>query len=54
MNLLIIQFSSSHIISYLCYELDNQGFENRQGREFFSSSPLPDWLWGPPSFLFNG
>jgi hypothetical protein len=25
-----------------------------RGWEFFSSSPRPDRLWGPPSFLSNG
>jgi hypothetical protein len=25
-----------------------------KGWEFFSSPPLPDRLWGPPSLLFNG
>jgi len=23
-------------------------------RDFFSSPPCPDWLWGPTSFLSNG
>jgi len=25
-----------------------------RGRDFFSSPPRPEWLWGPPSFLSNG
>jgi hypothetical protein len=30
------------------------GFDSRRGWEFFSSSPRPERLWGPPSFLYNG
>jgi hypothetical protein len=25
-----------------------------RGWEFFSSPPRPDWLWSPPSLLYNG
>jgi len=25
-----------------------------RGKRFFSSPKCPDWLWGPPSLLFNG
>jgi len=25
-----------------------------EGKGFFSSNRTPDWLWGPPSLLFNG
>jgi hypothetical protein len=28
--------------------------QQRQERDFFSSPPPPDWLWGPPSFLSIG
>jgi hypothetical protein len=30
------------------------GFDSRKGLEFFSSPPLSDRLWGPPSFLSSG
>jgi len=30
------------------------GSNSGGGWEFFSSTPLPDRLWGPPSFLSNG
>jgi hypothetical protein len=29
-------------------------FDSRQGRDFCSSPPPPDRLWGPPSLLSNG
>jgi len=29
-------------------------FDSWQGQGFFSSQPCPEWLWGPPSLLFNG
>jgi len=38
----------------LGYGLDDQGFESRSGWKFFSSSPRPERLWGPPNLLFNG
>jgi len=25
-----------------------------KGKRFFSPLKLPDWVWRPPSFLFNG
>jgi hypothetical protein len=31
----------------LNYELDDWGFESRQGLGILSSPPCPDWLWGP-------
>jgi hypothetical protein len=30
------------------------GFDSRRGREFLSSPPRPERLWGPPSLLSNG
>jgi hypothetical protein len=33
---------------------DFQGSVPDRGREFFSSPPFPDQLWGPPSLLPNG
>jgi hypothetical protein len=30
------------------------GSSPSRGKEFFSSPPCPDRLWGPPSLLFNG
>jgi hypothetical protein len=38
----------------LDYELDDCGFESRQGLGIFSSPPRSDWLWGSPSLLSNG
>jgi hypothetical protein len=38
----------------LSYGLDDRGFESRQGLGIFSSTPRPDRLWDPPSFLSNG
>jgi hypothetical protein len=41
----------------LRYGLDDRGFrfDSRwEGWEFFSSSSLPERLWGPPSLLSNG
>jgi len=31
-----------------------QGLIQSRGKIFFSSTKHPDWLWGPPSLLFNG
>jgi len=31
-----------------------QGSIPGRGKRFFSSPTRPDWLWGPPSLLFNG
>jgi hypothetical protein len=36
------------------YGLDNWGLIPGRGREFFSSPPHPDQLWGPLSHLSNG
>jgi hypothetical protein len=38
------------------YGLDDRGFGVRilVGAIIFSSPRRPDWLWGPPSLLFNG
>jgi len=33
------------------YELDDRGFESRQGWEFLSSPQRPDRFCGPPSLL---
>jgi len=33
------------------YGLDDRGSIPGRGRELFSSPPLSDRLWGPPSFL---
>jgi hypothetical protein len=30
------------------------GSNPHSGKKFFSSPKRPDWLWGPPSLLFNG
>jgi hypothetical protein len=30
------------------------GLIPRRGKRFFSSPQCPDWLWGPPSLLYNG
>jgi len=30
------------------------GMSSGREREFFSSPPRPDRLWGPPSLLYNG
>ena len=34
------------------YGLDGPGIEFRWGDEIFRTHP--DWLWGPPSLLYNG
>jgi hypothetical protein len=34
--------------------VDDGGSSPRRGWEFFSSSPRPDRLWGPPSLPSNG
>jgi hypothetical protein len=34
--------------------MDDQGSNPGRGWEFFSSSPRPDRLWGPPRLLSNG
>jgi hypothetical protein len=34
--------------------MDDWGSILGRGREFFSSPPAPDWVWGPPSFLPSG
>jgi hypothetical protein len=31
-----------------------QGSDPDSGKRFFLSLKHPDWLWGPPSFLFTG
>jgi len=31
-----------------------EGLSPGRGWEFFSLSPYPAWLWGPPSLLSNG
>jgi len=31
-----------------------RGSNTAGGKKFFSSLKRPDWLWGPPSLLFNG
>jgi hypothetical protein len=36
------------------YGLDDRGSIPDRGRGFFFSPLRPDWLWGPPSLLFNG
>jgi hypothetical protein len=36
------------------YGLHEQNLLTSRGWEFFSLTPCPDWLWGPPSFLSNG
>jgi hypothetical protein len=35
------------------YGLDDQGSIPGGGWEFFSSTPRPDRLWSPPTFLSN-
>jgi len=35
------------------YGLDDWDLIPRRGRDFFSLSSHPDWLWGPPSQLSN-
>jgi len=34
--------------------LDDRGSIPGTGRDFLSSPPRPDWLWGSSSFLSNG
>jgi hypothetical protein len=36
------------------YRLDDLVFDYLQEHVFLSSSKCPNWLWGPPSLLFNG
>jgi hypothetical protein len=36
------------------YGLDDRGSNSGKGWEFFSSTPCPDRLWGPPSLLLKG
>jgi hypothetical protein len=36
------------------YGLDDRSSSPGGGWEFFSSTPCPDWLCGPPSLLSNG
>jgi hypothetical protein len=38
----------------LGYMLDDRGSIPGRDREFFSSPPRPDRLWGPPGLLSNG
>jgi hypothetical protein len=35
------------------YRLDDWGSTLGRDKIFFSSPQHPDWLWGPPSLLFN-
>jgi hypothetical protein len=42
-------------VQRLGYGLDGPGFRNpEEARHFFSSPKRPDWLWGPPRFMFSG
>jgi len=36
-----------------CYELYNPGLILGRDKTFFSFLKRPDWLWTPPSFIFN-
>jgi len=37
-----------------CYDRDSIPYGGSDGILFFSSPPLPDLLWGPPSLVSNG
>jgi hypothetical protein len=43
-------------VQWIGYGAGRPGFDSRQGRlrDFHSSSPHPDRLWGPPNLLSNG
>jgi len=52
---LLTKWNENHLLHcVMSYELDDRGFESRQGLEFFTSPPLSDRLWGPPGLLSNG
>jgi hypothetical protein len=36
------------------YRMGANGSKSWQRQEIFSSPNRPDWIWGPPNFLFNG
>jgi len=53
LNLINIK-SSDNIVTKL--RAGRPGFDSRQRqwREFFSSGPHPNWVWGPPNLLSHG
>jgi hypothetical protein len=44
---------SAVVTVWQTYELEEWCSISGRGRNFFSSSPLPDWFWDPPSLLFS-
>jgi hypothetical protein len=46
--------SIAQSVEVLGYGLDDRGLPLGRGREFFSSPPRQDRLWGPPSPLYSG
>jgi hypothetical protein len=49
-----IQENNEYNIQTIMLCIDDRGSNPCGGWEFFSSTPCPDRLWGPPSLLSNG
>jgi len=41
-------------VKWLGYDLEELGFDSRRHKEGSVFPKRSDWLWGPPSLLFNG